>query len=38
MFEEKSYGNKMDKNIDVFQKNYHLLRTGRANASNARSC
>ena len=33
MFEEKSYGVKMDKAIDVFSKELSSLRTGRANAS-----
>ena len=33
MFEEKSYGSKMDKTIDVFIKELASLRTGRANAS-----
>ena len=33
MFEDKSYGLKMDKTIDVFVKELASLRTGRANAS-----
>ncbi len=33
MFEEKSYGVKMDKAIDVFSKELSSLRTGRANAA-----
>ena len=33
MFDEKSYGLKMDKAIDVFSKELSSLRTGRANAS-----
>ena len=33
MFDEKSYNIKMDKAIEVFLKNYHHLRTGRANAA-----
>ena len=33
MFEEKSYGVKMDKAIDVFTKELSSLRTGRANAA-----
>ena len=33
MFEEKSYGSKMDKAIDVFSKELSSLRTGRANAA-----
>ena len=33
MFDEKSYGVKMDKAIDVFSKELSSLRTGRANAS-----
>ncbi len=33
MFDEKSYGIKMDKAIDVFSKELSSLRTGRANAS-----
>ena len=32
MFDEKSYGVKMDKAIDVFSKELSSLRTGRANA------
>ena len=33
MFDEKSYGIKMDKAIDVFSKELSSLRTGRANAA-----
>ena len=33
MFDEKSYGLKMDKAIDVFSKELSSLRTGRANAA-----
>ena len=33
MFDEKSYGLKMDKALDVFSKELSSLRTGRANAS-----
>ena len=33
MFDEKSYGLKMDKNIEVFTKELSSLRTGRANAA-----
>ena len=33
MFDEKSYGAKMDKAIDVFSKELASLRTGRANAA-----
>ena len=33
MFDEKSYGVKMDKAIDVFTKELSSLRTGRANAA-----
>ena len=33
MFDEKSYGAKMDKAIDVFSKELSSLRTGRANAA-----
>ena len=33
MFDEKTYGAKMDKAIDVFSKELSSLRTGRANAS-----
>ena len=33
MFDEKSYGLKMDKAIDVFTKELSSLRTGRANAA-----
>ena len=33
MFDEKSYGLKMDKTIEVFSKEISSLRTGRANAS-----
>ena len=33
MFDEKSYGIKMDKAIEVFSKELSSLRTGRANAS-----
>ncbi len=33
MFDEKSYGLKMDKTIEVFSKELSSLRTGRANAS-----
>ena len=33
MFDEKSYGVKMDKAIDVFSKEIASLRTGRANAA-----
>ena len=33
MFDEKSYGVKMDKAIDVFSKELASLRTGRANAA-----
>ena len=33
MFNEKIYGQKMDKTIEVFQKELTSLRTGRANAS-----
>ena len=33
MFDEKSYGIKMDKAIDVFSKELASLRTGRANAA-----
>ena len=33
MFDEKSYGIKMDKAIDVFSKELSSLRTGRANAN-----
>ena len=33
MFDEKSYGVKMDKAIDVFSKELSSLRTGRANAA-----
>ena len=33
MFDEKSYGLKMDKAIDVFSKELASLRTGRANAA-----
>ena len=33
MFDEKSYGLKMDKAIEVFSKELSSLRTGRANAS-----
>ena len=33
MFDEKSYGFKMDKAIDVFSKELSSLRTGRANAA-----
>ena len=33
MFDEKSYGVKMDKAIDVFSKELTSLRTGRANAA-----
>ena len=33
MFDEKSYGVKMDKAIDVFLKELSSLRTGRANAA-----
>ena len=38
MFDEKSYGVKMDKAIDVFSKELSSLRTGRAKCSYARSC
>jgi ribosome recycling factor len=33
MFNDKTYSQKMDKTIDVFQKELTTLRTGRANAS-----
>ena len=33
MFNEKTYGQKMDKTIEVFQKELASLRTGRANAT-----
>ena len=33
MFDEKTYSQKMDKTIEVFQKELTSLRTGRANAS-----
>ena len=33
MFNDKSYGQKMDKTIEVFQKELTSLRTGRANAA-----
>ena len=33
MFNEKSYNNKMSKTIEVFDKELHSLRTGRANVS-----
>ena len=33
MFNDKTYSHKMDKTIDVFQKELTSLRTGRANAS-----
>ena len=33
MFNEKTYSKKMDKTIEVFQKELTSLRTGRANAS-----
>ena len=33
MFNDKSYSQKMDKTIEVFQKELTSLRTGRANAS-----
>ncbi len=33
MFDEKSYNNKMDKTIDVFNKDLTSLRTGRANSN-----
>ena len=33
MFNDKTYGKKMDKTIEVFQKELTSLRTGRANAS-----
>ena len=33
MFNDKTYSQKMDKTIDVFQKELSSLRTGRANAS-----
>ena len=33
MFDEKSYGVKMDKAIDIFSKELSSLRTGRANAA-----
>ena len=33
MFDEKSYGIKMDKAVDVFSKELSSLRTGRANAA-----
>ena len=33
MFNEKTYNQKMDKTIEVFQKELTSLRTGRANAS-----
>ena len=33
MFDEKSYGVKMDKAVDVFSKELSSLRTGRANAA-----
>ena len=33
MFDEKSYGFKMDKTIEVFSKELSSLRTGRANAA-----
>ena len=33
MFDEKSYGLRMDKAIDVFSKELSSLRTGRANAA-----
>jgi ribosome recycling factor len=33
MFDEKSYGLKMDKTIEVFSKELSSLRTGRANAA-----
>ena len=33
MFNDKSYSQKMDKTIEVFQKELSTLRTGRANAS-----
>ena len=33
MFNEKTYGQKMDKTIEVFQKELTSLRTGRANAA-----
>jgi len=33
MFNEKTYSQKMDKTIEVFQKELTSLRTGRANAS-----
>ena len=33
MFDEKSYGIKMDKAIEVFSKELSSLRTGRANAN-----
>ena len=33
MFNDKTYSQKMDKTIDVFQKELTSLRTGRANAS-----
>ena len=33
MFKEKNYNEKMDKTIDVFNKELSSLRTGRANSS-----
>ncbi len=33
MFNDKKYSQKMDKTIEVFQKELTSLRTGRANAS-----
>ena len=33
MFDDKTYNQKMDKTIEVFQKELTSLRTGRANAS-----
>ena len=33
MFKEKNYNEKMDKTIDVFNKELASLRTGRANSS-----
>ena len=33
MFKEKNYNEKMDKTIDVFNKELPSLRTGRANSS-----
>ena len=38
MFNDKTYSQKMDKTIEVFQKELSSLRTGRANSSMLRPC